>query len=79
MVANPIRDYDFMTEKLFQTTAIEERDPFLITTKDSFGKFLMKDAGLIPENEEVQALDRKRYKDPKNILPGSSHNSHDDT
>jgi hypothetical protein len=37
-----------MTEKLAATAEIGERDPFLITTKDTLGKYVMKDASLTP-------------------------------
>lgn len=75
-IANAIRDYDFMTRKLIETSAIGERDPFWITTKDTLGLYLMKEALLVPKNVPVEAQDREKYKRHENILPGSSRNIH---
>ncbi|KAJ6183921.1 hypothetical protein N7519_005222 [Penicillium mononematosum] len=73
---NAIRDYDFMTEKLTATDVIGERDPFLITTRDTLGKYVMKDASLTPRGMRLYAEDHNRYKRGLNILPGSSRNIH---
>ena len=68
--------YDFMTEKLIATDEIGERDIFLITMRDTLGKYVMKDAYFTPSGMRLHAEDHNRYKRGLNILPESSRNIH---
>lgn len=64
-----------MTEKLAQTSAAGEEDPFLITTKDILGYCLMKDNNLIPESDDLKPPEPENSR--KVVLPGPPRNGHD--
>ncbi|PGH05726.1 hypothetical protein AJ79_06743 [Helicocarpus griseus UAMH5409] len=70
-----IRDYDFMAEKLRLAAESNERDPFTITTEDALSLYLMREALLVPNRQPVDAQDRARYTERKNILPGASRST----
>lgn len=65
-----------MIENFIATDEIGERHPFLITTRDTLGKYVMKDASLTPRCMRLHTTDHNHYKRGLNILPGSSRNIH---
>jgi VIT1/CCC1 family predicted Fe2+/Mn2+ transporter len=67
-----------MTERLNQATESEENDPFKITTDNALSLYLMKEALLVPEEENPNARDRVIYVNRMNILPGVSRTVHND-
>ncbi|KAE8307526.1 hypothetical protein BDV41DRAFT_554453 [Aspergillus transmontanensis] len=75
-VAAAIQDYDYMTEKLLQSTAAGEEDPFLVTTNDILGFCLMNDNNLIPSRHQLKLPDHERHRNHRVVLPGPSRNAH---
>ncbi|KAJ5719396.1 hypothetical protein N7493_007851 [Penicillium malachiteum] len=72
------RDYDYMTEKLAQTTDNGEKDPFLISTKDILGFCLMRDNQLIPTGDQLKEPEQVMHGKRPVVLPGSSRNEHEE-
>ncbi|KAB8221497.1 hypothetical protein BDV33DRAFT_202494 [Aspergillus novoparasiticus] len=72
-----IQDYDYMTEKLIESTGAGEEDPFLVTTNDILGFCLMNDNNLIPRRHQLKLPDHERHRNHRVVLPGRSRNAHD--
>ncbi|KEY71376.1 hypothetical protein S7711_11470 [Stachybotrys chartarum IBT 7711] len=62
---NAVRDYDYMVEKVNQAKELDFTDPFEISTRRRLGKYLFKDANILPEewNETVEQPPTRGVKD----------------
>jgi hypothetical protein len=83
LLANAIRDYDFMIDKVKQCIENNMDDPFQISTQHTLEAFLMEEAGMFPHRTPPgfpprpdPAGDGEAYERRENILPGVSRSEY---